>query len=131
MKHLEGGPLCFGGPPGPRGLHHPLHRPPPRFKQLLLTQADKFSLAEVRVAGSLLGCSPQRALEASVIPAFLGLEPRLLEEGTVCQAGEPAVQRPSGTTVSAGWGCGVYPLPSFPIDNGKTVPWSWGSGLNS
>lgn len=128
---MRGALSVFGGHLDHRAFTTLCIAPPPRFKQLLLTQADKFSLAEVRVAGSLLGCSPQRALEASVIPAFLGLEPRLLEEGTVCQAGEPAVQRPSGTTVSAGWGCGVYPLPSFPIDNGKTVPWSWGSGLNS
>lgn len=34
----------------------------PRFKQLLLTQADKFSPAEVRTPSSFRGVVPRRAL---------------------------------------------------------------------
>lgn len=40
-------PLCAATHPGSPTAPHP-----PRFKQLLLTQADKFSPAEVRIPGS-------------------------------------------------------------------------------
>lgn len=97
VKPLEGGLPVFRvlsvlwGPSGPRAFIALCTAPTSRFKQLLLTQADKFSLAEVRVPSSRLGCSSRRALEALVTPAFLGLEPSLPEEGTECWAGELAV----------------------------------------
>lgn len=49
--------LLWGWPTGSWGPSPPSSGPPwlspTRFKQLLLTQADKFSLAEVRIPGSL------------------------------------------------------------------------------
>lgn len=49
------GPLCSSG-----AFIALCAAPTPRFRQLLLTQADKFSVAEVRVPGSLLGRSSRR-----------------------------------------------------------------------
>lgn len=81
-----GGPAAdtWGGPspltrwsPGPQEPSATLPTVPARFKQLLLTQADKFSLAEVRVPDCFVGSFPHRARgERPPCPtALLGLEP--------------------------------------------------------
>lgn len=120
-----GGLLGHGSLQSPSPCSHPPRSPhcsslPPRFKQLLLTQADKFSPAEVRIPGSfitalrpLAGPSPLRAPErprgrAALVgtePSFRGEVPSLLGSGGeggqtegegVCGAGERGVQRPPG-----------------------------------
>lgn len=86
--------------------------PTPRFKQLLLTQADKFSLAEVRVPGSFVGCSPRRALGG-----LRDLKKWSQKGRRVCPAGRAvcAEAQGEGGTEKRACPCGhVVPFDSWP-----------------
>lgn len=92
----------------------------PRFKQLLLTQADKFSQAEVRVPGPSVGCAACRALGRPRGPSPGARSPALC--GRCRVSGDPGGE---------GWRAACAPGPGgesqgIRVLGGTSVPQGWG-----